>query len=595
MNHISLNETPAKKLGLIVRVKRSIKLFSITERVIFSTFALIALFSALFILQSINKSFTVEVPVKGGTLNEGIIGYARYINPILNYTDADRDLSSLIYSGLVKATPEGKIESDLAKSWNISDDGKIYDIILKDNIYFQDNTPVTADDVEFTVLKAQDVTIKSPKEANWDGVTTEVVSPKEIKFTLKTAYAPFLENLTLGILPKHIWKDVDPMFFDKSSFNENPIGSGPYKIKSVGQNSSGINDYYHLVPFEKYVSGSPYIANLIIKSFRNEADLVSAYKSGQIQSLGGISTESAIQIINSGNKAETTPLPRSFAIFFNQNTAQVFLNKEVRQALSVATDKQAIINTVFNGYAVQLDGPIPAQLLNSEEIKGADEGILNSTSTLNTDNIGKAKKILTDNGWKLNANGVMEKKTTKGKVVTTQQLAFSISTSNTPDLKQTAEILKEQWTAIGAAVDLKIFEPADLNQMVIRPRKYDTLLFGTVTGRDLDLYAFWHSSQRNDPGLNVAMYANPKVDKLLEDARTLSDKQQRIDKYNQVADAIQNDIPAIFLYSPEYIYITPNSIKGIDLKQITTAAERFLNINSWYMETEDVWKIFIKN
>jgi peptide/nickel transport system substrate-binding protein len=199
-----------------------------------------------------------------------------------------------------------------------------------------------------------------------------------------------------------------------------------------------------------------------------------------------------------------------------------------------------------------------------------------------------AIKILTEAGWELNDDGIMLAKNGS-------PLAFSISTANVPELIQVAEMVIKHWRDIGADVELKVFEPNDLNQNVIRARRYDSLLFGEVIGRDLDLYAFWHSSQRNDPGLNIADYANIDVDKLIEKARIEEDKEERITIYREIEKAILNDIPTVFIYSPYFTYIVPENLKGNITSNITTPSERFLNINDWYIKTDRVWNIFKKD
>jgi len=143
-------------------------------------------------------------------------------------------------------------------------------------------------------------------------------------------------------------------------------------------------------------------------------------------------------------------------------------------------------------------------------------------------------------------------------------------------------------------VDVKTFEVGNLNQGIIRPRKYDALLFGQIINHESDLFAFWHSSQRKDPGLNVAMYTNAKVDKILEDAFITVDEKARIKKYVQFEDEVKKDMPAIFLYSPDFIYVVREDLQGLSLGHITSPSDRFSNIYSWYTETENVWKIFAK-
>jgi peptide/nickel transport system substrate-binding protein len=150
------------------------------------------------------------------------------------------------------------------------------------------------------------------------------------------------------------------------------------------------------------------------------------------------------------------------------------------------------------------------------------------------------------------------------------------------------------WQKIGADVSVKIFETGELNQSVIRPRKYDALLFGEIIGRDLDLYAFWHSSGRLDPGLNIAGYVNVKADKILENARTITDVQKRLDQYAAFETEVRNDIPAIFLYAPDFIYILPKNVQGVTIGSVTMPSERFSSVSDWYIDTENVWKVFVK-
>lgn len=564
--------------------------FRPTEKLVFLIAFIVFAVSIISLFSKVNDMYSVELPTHGGTYTEGIVGYARFINPLLGYTDADKDMIGLVYSGLLKATPEGRLIADLAKSWEVSDDGLTYTFILKDGLTFQDGKPLTADDIEFTITKAQDPLIKSPRAENWTGVTLEKVSPTEIKFILKKPYAPFLENMTLGILPKHIWSNIETEAFDINTFNREPIGSGPFKIKKAYRNDTGIYEHYDLVPFEKYSLGKAYIERLVIKFYKNEADALEAYTNGEITALGGIAPNEANKLKNAQYGIQSTPLPRVFGLFFNQSNAPVLVNKEVREALNASVNRLSLIDTILQGWGAISKSAIPRGLSKSTEISGTST----TSSILDAEYIEAGKKILLAKGWKLNSDGIFEKQTKNGKTTETQTLRFSISTSNVPELKHSAEILKETWTKLGADVKVEIFEPSDLTQKVIRPRKYDSLLFGNVVGRDLDLYPFWHSSQRNDPGLNIALYTNIKADKVLETIRNTSDETKKLEAYRVFENEIQNDIPAIFLYSPDYIYATSKDIHNLEISNITTPSERFMNVHTWYLETEKVWKIFAK-
>ncbi len=550
---------------------------------------------------SAKHTYGTEIPVRGGSLTEGVVGYARFINPILAFTDTDKDLTALIYSGLLKATPEGNLIPDIAESVTVAPDGLSYNVILKQGLVFHDGTPITSDDVEFTILRSIDPLTKSVKAANWAGVTVEKVSPYEIRFTLKKPYAPFEENLTMGILPKHIWQEVSPEAFDVSTYNRQPIGSGPYRIKSTKQNATGLYEYYELEPFEQYALGTPFIQKITVMFFTNEQNAVNAFLNGDIDMLGGISPLHADRIIKNedADHVVKNALPRVFGIFFNQNTEPVLINKEVRKALNDSIDKDAMITEILKGYGVKANSPIPESFSHlarlpasvaSSSSAGPSEIEISADTASSTalDYIGKGRKILEDAGWKLgtSSDSVYEK---KGKDKT-EKLAFTLTTSNSPELKLAADILQKQWTKLGAEVKIEIFESSDLTQKVIRPRKYGALLFGQIIGRDLDLYPFWHSSQRVDPGLNIALYANIKADKALETARGASDTQARMTARADFEHEIANDIPAIFLFSPEFVYLSNRNIHNFDISSMTEPTDRFMNIHKWYMETDYTWK-----
>ncbi len=568
-------------------MREVISSFSITEKIIFYFFLAVFVVSSFLLLWKVNQSFLVEFPAYGGQLKEGIIGSPRFINPILAMNDADRDMTSLIYSGLMKSNSKGDLVPDLAESYSISEDGLVYKFKLKDNAYFHDGEKVTADDVEFTINKTQDSALKSPKRANWDGVTVKKINDREIDFILKQPYSPFLENATLGILPKKIWANFDSDQFSFSLFNIEPIGSGPYKVKSFKKDSYGIPTYYTLTSFDKYVSTVPYIKTLLITFYQNEKSLMDAFNRRDIESISAVSSQNAEMLKKeSGLRIIRAPLPRIFGIFFNQSQSPVLANKEVREALNMAVDKDRIVKEVLNGYGIVIDSPIPPDLM---EINNSANNKSDEKTGDGASKIERALAKLQDSGWKMNEKEKVFEKKVKNE---TQQLRFSISTSNTPELKKVAEIVKEEWGKLGAQVEIKIFEAGDLNQNVIRPRKYDALLFGEIVGRDLDLFAFWHSSQRKDPGLNIALYTNSKVDKLLENARKTEDRSERMKNYQQFEDEIAKDLPVVFLYSPDFIYIIPEKVNGYSVDQVITPADRFLNVNEWFIDTEKVWKIF---
>ena len=558
--------------------------FSKKEWAVFMGLTSILVISTVLMLQNINKHFMVSVPFRGGSISLGIIGVPRFINPILANEEADKDLSALIYSGLMRKGADGNPIPDLAEKYEMSKDGLKYTFTLKDNIYFHDGKPVTMADIVFTVGKVKDSIIASPKKVEWDGVSFEKIDERNIQFTLKRPYASFLENTTLGILPAHLW-DKAPL--ELNNANTNPIGSGPYMVKSVKKKSSGTIDYYELVPFRKFALGEPFIQKMTLHFYQNEDDLTNALLDKKIDQISSITPLNAENLKERNYEVGSAVLPRVFGLFFNQNQNQLFTDKVIVNAINQAIDKDKIVRDVLFGYGVPIDSPIPP---NMTEYRQTNIG----NNLTREERREKVQKDLAKAGWKIGSDGFLEKTITEKKNKITKKIEFSISTGNAPELTKTAELIKQDLALVGIKVDIKTFETGNLNQNVIRPRKYDALLFGQIINHESDLFAFWHSTQRKDPGLNVSMYTNVKVDKILEDASTTVDEKSRIAKYIQFENEIRKDMPAVFLFSPNFIYVVSKDLKEMTAKNIISPSDRYLNAYLWYVETENVWRVFAK-
>ncbi len=555
--------------------------FTPLERFVFSIAIIVSIVAVLTMLFKIDDHFLVSIPANGGNLSEGVVGTPRFINPLLAITDVDHDITSLVYRGLMKKDSTGAIVPDLAESYTVSDDGLTYTFKLKDTA-FQDGEKITADDVLFTIKSAEDSILKSPERVKWSGILVQAPDEQTVVFTLKRAYAPFLQNAVLGILPKHIWSKIPYESWAYSDYNtKNAVGNGFYKIKSISQNSSGIPSQYVLNAVHPKNETAPRISTVTIHFYANEDAVISAYQNGDIDVAGGIDPENAQILEKDGATILQAQLPRTFGLFFNQSQAKIFTDAKVRQAISLAIDKDAIVNTVLKGYGSINYGPIPGSSL----IHGT------SVTTQKTSSPEQIKAILEKDGWKQGGDGIYTKQMTKK---TTTRLSFEIATNDTPELTQAVNLIAENLRAVGIEAVPKVYETGSLNQDIIRPRKFQALFFGEIISNQSDVYAFWHSSQRNDPGLNISGYANAKVDKLLEQGLSTLDTDNQNQIYTAFEKEINTDIPAVFVYSPSYIYITRPELTGITLGHIDTPRDRFASINSWYLTIDRAWKIFAR-
>ncbi len=555
--------------------------FSVTnrrERHWVAFFATLALIGAAILIFRLYLFVTIIQPDFGGSLKIALTGSPRFLNPILNQiNEVDRDLSAMVFSGLMKYDQRGKLVEDLAQKYAIGDNGKLYEVTLKPNIKWHDGQPLTVDDVLFTIQTIQNSEYRSPIRALWQGIEAEKADEQTIRFRLKNIYVSFLNNLTFGILPKHLWINVAPSQFALNEMNLKPIGSGPYKFSKLQKDKNGTVKTLEFTAFNDYFNGRPFIDALTFHFYPSENDAFAAYKKGEAEVFSFVSVKNFVDLKDKEtDQFNIFPigLPRYFAVFFNQSQNKFLADKTVRLALTLATNKKELVDSVFGGYARLASSPLlPGMTGYSEPIKTLD---------FSED---EAKNVLATAGWKDTDNdGVLE----IGK--NNEKLEIALTTIDWSELIQIAELLKSQWSAIGAKVNLDIRETAKIQNEVIKPRQYQSLLFGEVIGEEPDLFHFWHSSQKIESGLNLALYNNPEADKLLSQAMEDLDKGSRAQKNQKIAELIVNDLPAIFLFSPDYLVLAQKTIMGINLKNLDTPSSRFSQINLWYLKTHRVFK-----
>lgn len=557
-----------RALAGLTRLSHTSENLSPSDRLIFYILGGLVTLGTLFVLLSLQQMHLVEVPTHGGSLVEGSVGSPRFVHPLLAVSDADRDLVALTYAGLMGTRGDGTLEPVLAEYYTISEDGLSYTFFIREDAIFHDGTSVTARDIAFTIEKAQDPLLKSPKRPNWEGVAVEIVDSRTVAFHLKEPYAPFLENATLGILPAHIWEHVGVEEFPFTTYAVEPIGAGPYRVTRAYRDAGGILERYELRAFKDYVLGEPYITRISLKFYPRAEDLLRAFERGEVESAHSVPKKE-------GSIAYEAAYSRVFGIFLNQNNNPALARIGVRQALDTAIDREVLVREAFGNTAVPVNSPVPG-------------GYVPPSWENDDARASEVRARLSGAGYRFDEEQGLWLRGTSNP----EQLSITIRTSNIPELRAGAEIVKRMWDAVGIPTTIEYFDVSDLNQNVIRPRRYDALLFGMIVGRELDLFPFWHSSQRNDPGLNVAMYASADTDQLVTSARREADMEKRQELTARLAEELREEVPAIFLYTPTFSYQVPHDVRGISLPQITIASDRFAEVHHWYRRTERIWPIF---
>lgn len=546
------------------------------EKIWFGIFSVVILFSLSFLIGSFYRSQTKIIPVFGGIYVEALPESPHNFNPILSTNDADRDITRLIFSSLFKYNERGELAPDLGSSYNVSKDGKTYTVKLKSGVIWHDGEPFSSEDVAFTINAAQNSEYASPLRTSWQGVKVEAPDKNTVILTLKTPYSTFAQNLALlGILPKHIWKTVAPLNFPLAEFNLKPIGTGPYKFSKLQKDSVGRIISVNLSANENYFAGTPLIKSIILRFYLSEEEAVSAFNRKEVDGLMLQTAQNKNQIRGADNSTVfSLPSLRIYAVFLNTDD-KILKDKNVRLAINYAINREELLAKFLDNEGKVAIGPIPSGLPGSSpSIEGYGY------------NQEKTKEILEKSGWVKNETSVYAKKLGKDKEATL--LKFSIIT--TKSIQLAATMIRDYLKNAGIESELKIVSLGELQQNYLKTKDYNTILIGESYTGAADPYVFWHGAAIKDPGLNLSLYNNRKVNKILEDARLISDPIKRAAKLEEFQKLVLNDAPAVFLYSPNYIYIVKNNIKNINLSKLNVSSARYSKINEWSIETERVWK-----
>ena len=527
------------------------KAFSRPEKLFFFGFGAIFLGASVLLLALSFEKNAGRVPVSGGEYREGAVGQPIYVNPVIaNENSVDQDLITLVYAGL----------SDLSKSREPEPDQRSYLISLRDDILWSDGQRITSDDVIFTVKLIQDSSTYSPLFQTWQGVVVERISELQIRFVLPAPYAFFEKNLSrLFVIPMHVFGSIPPANIRLSGYNLEPVASGPYKFSGYDKQRDGFITEYRLEINENYFGEKPFIPYFTFKFFQDESSLISAFNSRIVDGFGGIDPEK-LNSLSLDKKVFEMSLPRYYAVFFNQSVSETLKEKDIRLALMEAVDKKRIISEVFNNGAIEANGPL---------LPGFEGYNPDSETAVDYAPEKARERLASLTDKKLN-------------------LELNLVAPQVPFLVKTANLLKQDWEAAGFKINLIILNPADVAGEVIKTRNYEMLLFGVSIANHPDVFSFWHSSERFYPGLNFSLYNNNKTDELLESVRQTNDQAKRADSLKDIQKLITSEFGTLFLYSPKYLYVSAPMLDGVRTEELTTASDRFKNVEEWFEKTAKV-------
>lgn len=513
------------------------------------------------------SNHTTAIPARGGSITEGLLGRPEFINPILATSATDEALIHALFSGLYRYDARGQIVPDLAADMpQISADEKQYTVTLRPGAEWHDGTPVTAADVVFTIEQVQNEAVGSPHHDAWLSTTVTQINETTVAFTTKDVSGPFLYNLTLPLIPRHLWSTVPSSQYTQAIYNTKPIGNGPFAFSELKKDPTGKISMLTLKAFAPH-SRAPLINTLTFAFFDDTAKLEQAYINGDIQLTGSYASDISANLQTASTNTQTIRTSQYQAAFFNQTTP-VLQELAVRKALRIAVGSKEATNSAWKGaYYPLSETPL---------------GLLAAETQAAPADVERANQILEIAGWKRNSSGTRSK---NGRT-----LALQLYTNSADTFRTAAEHLANQWKELGVTTEIHALPTAELISAHVRPRAYDVLLFSQRTSGDADAFAFWHSSQSKDPGLNVANFTSTEADQLIIQARTTTDQSERTALYNRLKGLLDTQVPALYINQSQYVYLAQDSIKLPTITALPDPNWRTTFLAEAFARTTRTWK-----
>ena len=513
-------------------------------------------------------------PEQGGVYTEGLVGSLGRLNPLLDWNNvADRSVNRLLFSGLVRFDERGMPQADLAEAWGVAQDGTVYNFSIRQNAVWDDGTPVTSDDVLFTIERMKSAGSLYPQDIKdlWGKIEVSKLSDKVLKFTLPEPFVPFMDYLAFGVLPKHLLEAVPADQMPDAEFNINPVGTGPYKFDHLIVDDGQIAGVV-LTVSDSYYGTAPFIEQVVFRYYETSADAMDAYQEGDVLSVSQITSDVLGTALEEPKlSVYTSRLPQISFILFNLNNPEVaFLqDPRLRRALMLGINRPYLVNTFLQGQAVLADGPIlPSSWAYHD---GVEHFEYNPDEAIN---------ILKSEGYVIPAEGgdIRAKEGTR--------LSFTMLHPDDEVHTRIAETIRDEWAAIGVGIQLQAVPYDKLASDFLASRKYHAALVDLNLARtpDPDPYPFWHQAEATS-GQNYTQWDNRAASEYLEQARVTADYTLRTRLYRNFQVVFSKELPALPLFAPVYSYGVDSQVQGVQVAPLYDPSDRLATFSSWYLLT----------
>lgn len=502
-----------------------------------------------------------EVNVDGGNLIIGSTAAPTLFNPFYSTDTSSMAIEGFIFSTLIVVDREFNPEGDLAKDWDVSDDGMTYTFYLHEDVKWHDGEDLTADDVVFTYNIPIHEDYDGPRAYTYKDIEEITkIDDYTVEFQLSQPAAPFLPiAMQAGILPEHILGDVPITELGEHEFNtRTPIGSGPFAFDKWAD-----GEYIRLEAFDDYHHGRPKIDVLTYKIVPDSNALMAQIQAGDISysSVSSDHVDLARDLHDDGVIKWDSGESNAWEYIIWNLRDPLFQDLKVRQALTHALDREAIVEAVVHGQGTVAHAPgSPANwAFNPDTIKYEY-------------NPEKAKELFVEAGWTEGSDGIFEKDGEK--------FSFTLKTSQGEAREKIAEVAQQQYKEIGVEVDIEVMEWSAFIEDTGPPNwNFDGQVSGMSIGSDPDPSYFWHTSEI-EAGLNYSAYSNEKVDELLDQQVVEIDQDKRYELIKEIDATVAEELPVTFIYYPYGHIAYDPDLHGPEF----SPANSYYKLHEWYFE-----------
>ena len=523
---------------------------------------------------------------------EGVFGRATNASPFGARSAADRALVALLFRGLVRLGPGSSIVGDLATDWEVDESGRAWTFHLRPEQFWEDGTPISADDIAFTVGILADPLYVGPGAESWRDVSAVVIDPLTVELRLTTPLGGFLQAATQPIAPAHLLSGVPPDLISDDPFGTDPIGAGPFRLQSLDNARAvlvaatpveqpgrpGRPNFATPRPTDSLLTprptrrpdvAAPHIATMELRFYDDPETLRADWEAGRLDAVSGLQPAAALELAATGGARlvrypGTTLLAATINLRANRED---FQDAAVRKALLQAIDRDALLGAALEGLGMRAESLIPPSSTMYDATVNAPVAF----------DLEAARKALRDADWKTSDGSWIPKDGDDPLVIE----LLSPEEAVNPVAYAAAVQVRDAWHELGLAVRLVPLPPTELIGDRLARGDFQVAVLPLAIGLDPDLYPLLAASQTRSGGSNVAGLQDPELDELLVAARTPVDATARATAYAELQERlVANTYILPLAFRDEYV-VFRDTVEGPQSRPIGGSWDRFWDVLTW--------------